>query len=59
MYTYAFLISLELVLILYIRRALAQGTSDHELSVCVATFVTSVKHLLHLFDFVATILTSV
>ena len=44
---------------IYIRRALAQGVSDHELCVFIATFVTSVKQLLHLFDFVATFVASV
>ena len=31
----------------FIRRALAQGVSDHLLFVFIATFVTSVKQLLH------------
>ena len=44
---------------LLIRWALAQGVSDHELSVFIATFVMSVKQLLHFLDFVATFLVSV
>ena len=42
-----------------IRRALAQGVSDHRLFVFIATFVMSVKQLLHLFDVGATICVSV
>ena len=37
-----------------IRRALAQGVSDHLCFVFIATFVMSVKQLLHFVDFVAT-----
>ena len=42
-----------------IRRALAQGVSDHLFFVFIATFVKSVKQLLHFLDFVATFCASV
>ena len=43
----------------HIRRALAQGVSDHLLFVFIATFVTSVKQLVHFLKFVATFCASV
>ena len=49
----------SILLMLIIGRALVQGVSDHDFFVFVATFVTSVKQLVHFFDFVATCVASV
>ena len=45
------IIKLLITISIIIRRALAQGVSDHRRFVSIATCVTSVKQLLHLFDF--------